>query len=1482
MNIFNERLQRMKFSYLMAVTQRDTAPAALFTLPLLGQPAAPAGLTPGMMPSPQRPGNASGPARPFSVPVQPTAPHAAPRVLHVRAHLLRAPATPSQPEWEPAAPAFPSAAFPTPRPVDRQQPESWPAVDASQPAALDPGFEAPTFDPDTLAQPTFMENPSGPTAGGPTDPLDPFGDLAEALAAGLTTAPPEYPQPSPQWTPDAPMAPTPVAPEPELAPAPPRMPSFTEAMALNGRLGTSAPADRTVPAPGVPPTLSEQATAATHASGPQAVPPTSNSAAPFQPQSPQQPRVTLEERLRAATAATGAAPVLAPAVQAQPTIRPEPLPQSIAPARNATEPVAETVTALAQPVSLPENQGSPEQASTPIPESAPVRAASSPESVSTPSGPMASPEKADSAGTMAEPSSEVAEAGEIVEVAPPTAPESKTASPVTPPTEADTSSNVAPATPEEDAVQQARQAEEEQKKRQELEDLMRRMNNGVPVRLPRRPRPNVPVKAEPAEPPPPPLPEIPLEVAQNFLARLNRFAEMEQSGETSESPLLYNRLEHWEDHHPENNARIEDYLDVGPPETAPTPAQAVPVAERTASSPSAPDRRTPPPPVTATNPAVSLPAAPAARLQKALEVGERHRLKAEPRTTTTSRAREGQPPSRPRPSPDADDTEGRTRAPILNRTSPDAAPVVAPPIQIRKEQVQETRPLLSVPDHETDDTTHARPEVRPTPSMASPILTPDPLEQSEPRRRTEAIPEGEGEHATEEVSLHRTASITSLVSSLPLPLGSEVSPSMPAAQDRPVENAQRLPLESSVPSGSPLIPAVDRPHAASIPVESPALPTAEAAAEQRPPQQVTALSPGPRSIESPPLAPTVLAPPEVEIAPLVVTRQTTPLISAAPVTPPAMAERGEPTQVTAEGLPSRPAFLASQIAETAPMVVTQRAAPLLPATPVAPPIRPARSSSAQVLAMPRESQPFEELPSVQAFVAPRGAEPTPKVVARQATALSPAAPVARTSVQAWHDSPVPGTATGDGAGAGQTQATLVPAPVVRQAPAPLSSTRPAGLPVQRSGLLPDPTNSGAETLPHTGTFDWSRPAQPVFSPVQRPVEQSVAVPHPAVNHAPAFLPLPGHASDQANRTGNPPFGIPTPLMLGAPDLEATRPRFGPAVPVGLPPVVPTAPSLTSPDARVWPGREIGLRPSVSPAEPPQAFPTPVWASSPWAETTAFSQPDLPGRPGPVLSLPAQPARPDLAHLGAQALQADGHGTPLPLGVQEALQRTLGTSVRDIRVVRNAQVPALLSAANADGLAVDRTVFLPPHVDLTTPAGHALAAHEFTHALRRTQPGFMPDVVRRADPAAPSLTHEEELAVLTEHLAHQEAQDAPRAPARTPSFPLTARERRTPRDMPLPRAPIMPAPTRPELAPVTPAAPARTSSPAPQVHAADTNRPAPQPPANPAPAPSKEREKDVAVGSRQSTTPQVDLDQVARDVYARLRERLGEELRRLRS
>lgn len=58
------------------------------------------------------------------------------------------------------------------------------------------------------------------------------------------------------------------------------------------------------------------------------------------------------------------------------------------------------------------------------------------------------------------------------------------------------------------------------------------------------------------------------------------------------------------------------------------------------------------------------------------------------------------------------------------------------------------------------------------------------------------------------------------------------------------------------------------------------------------------------------------------------------------------------------------------------------------------------------------------------------------------------------------------------------------------------------------------------------------------------------------------------------------------------------------------------------------------------------------------------------------------------------------------------------------------------------------------------------------------------------------------------------------------------------------------------------------------HAAATDR-APAPAAKPARPP-----EDQAVGRRAQPRSSVDLDQVAREVYARLRERLSQELRRL--
>jgi hypothetical protein len=60
-----------------------------------------------------------------------------------------------------------------------------------------------------------------------------------------------------------------------------------------------------------------------------------------------------------------------------------------------------------------------------------------------------------------------------------------------------------------------------------------------------------------------------------------------------------------------------------------------------------------------------------------------------------------------------------------------------------------------------------------------------------------------------------------------------------------------------------------------------------------------------------------------------------------------------------------------------------------------------------------------------------------------------------------------------------------------------------------------------------------------------------------------------------------------------------------------------------------------------------------------------------------------------------------------------------------------------------------------------------------------------------------------------------------------------------------------------------------------VHAAALDRPA-----APAPAAAERQGDGAAVGRRAPSAPSVDLDQVAREVYARLRERLSTELRRV--
>lgn len=296
-----------------------------------------------------------------------------------------------------------------------------------------------------------------------------------------------------------------------------------------------------------------------------------------------------------------------------------------------------------------------------------------------------------------------------------------------------------------------------------------------------------------------------------------------------------------------------------------------------------------------------------------------------------------------------------------------------------------------------------------------------------------------------------------------------------------------------------------------------------------------------------------------------------------------------------------------------------------------------------------------------------------------------------------------------------------------------------------------------------------------------------------------------------------------------------------------------------------------------------------------------SAPAVPPGPPALRHLPRAARAPEQPVLKAleHALERDGHGTPFSPGEQDALRDVLGTSVADVRVVRRPEVAAALRAARADGLTVGETVFLPHDLPLGSAAGLALAAHEVTHARRAREPLFVPAALTRPDrrSAAPTASDEEGVALATEHAVSDQAGPVG-GPARGPAGNGRATAGRgadAPRRLPGLPAPWEPLPgwetAGPEApgaaherapaaspvrtpAPLPVAAPPLPAAPAPLWHAAASDR-APATAATPARPP-----EDQAVGRRAQPRSSVDLDQVAREVYARLRERLSQELRRL--
>ncbi|GGR92939.1 eCIS core domain-containing protein [Deinococcus sedimenti] len=435
--------------------------------------------------------------------------------------------------------------------------------------------------------------------------------------------------------------------------------------------------------------------------------------------------------------------------------------------------------------------------------------------------------------------------------------------------------------------------------------------------------------------------------------------------------------------------------------------------------------------------------------------------------------------------------------------------------------------------------------------------------------------------------------------------------------------------------------------------------------------------------------------------------------------------------------------------------------------------------------------------------------------------------------------------------------------------APSGDGRAVSMPVVNAGLPHRPERAWADQ-PTTGQFAPAAPQVWTDRGTERREVRPLPAPTERPGPAPAPWESPGPAAPTANRL--PPAAVrPTPARPDVTELATSTP------------LVRSVARGDGAGQRATPGDQQ-RRPATD--SPVQRAPGDGWMPARLrpGPDAARAQPTVPGPPR--RSLPQRPAGPVSGPPAAadvvmnalnRALNADGHGVPFSPGEQSALRDVLGTSVADVRVVRRPEVHAALRAARADGLTVGDTVFLPPDLSLDRPADLALAAHEVTHARRAREPLFVP----AAAPRSVSATDEEGVALATEHAVHHYRTGAPRAaglPAPWEPMPgwagaptPVAAPVSLPVDAPLPSRPA----SRPEVVAAPPPVPA---APAPLWHAAATDRPAPAPAAPPKAAGRSPDEQ--AVGRRAAPRAGVDLDQVAREVYARLREQLSQEWRRL--
>lgn len=272
-------------------------------------------------------------------------------------------------------------------------------------------------------------------------------------------------------------------------------------------------------------------------------------------------------------------------------------------------------------------------------------------------------------------------------------------------------------------------------------------------------------------------------------------------------------------------------------------------------------------------------------------------------------------------------------------------------------------------------------------------------------------------------------------------------------------------------------------------------------------------------------------------------------------------------------------------------------------------------------------------------------------------------------------------------------------------------------------------------------------------------------------------------------------------------------------------------------------------------------------------------------------------------------------TPIEEPARALIQPLVGLDSTQVRIYRGSEAARVVEAHGADALAVGDAILLSADDPPTSPTTLGLIAHELTHVVRRREPRFVPPVAARSLRATPA--DEEALARLVEAEVQQAARASAPIIGAAPPLPAPAPQHSSPGPLPLTdEAPLGPHPQLPragmgaeQSVQPTPAAPAEPASdspwgdlPAPweplpvwvapaidappiasvgppltaetasteaPIQLAESDRslpavaaPAAPPPPEPAPA-----------------APAPDLDELAQQVYSRLRRRLAAERRR---